>query len=258
MAVTAGSAYVPQSVSGVPAPKLRIAVPALSATLHDGFVATFPHPPEVVLSELPDRLFDPAVEAELRLFRYARRRGGGQQQAQYAKPAHWAACRHVEAGVNPYDSSQWLGGSYHDGLDRQARELLAGYAYGDTIPLGGLVAAQMWTHRTTAAWTDAATVTVQPYVSSTWVRESNPTRSHGFNAVTGPSRFAVGYIGKVEGRWVLLSGLSRFLIGPTVHPWQLDPTHPDSAPPVQRIFQPNPNYLPLILGARLTDSEWLP
>lgn len=261
------TASVIASASGVslPAPKLRLrSLPSgpVDLTLFDTNVVQIDREVGVVLAQLPDSAFDPALEVELRLFRYGRAKS---RASKFPTPARWAALPHIEGGGNPYSASGWLGGTPASGAtDRFSRVMLGGLSHGDVVDV--TVLAANWLRIVTVAAYDGGGATIsEKIVSSTWTpTRLAPSLSFGLSRNVEPARFAVGYVARNPDnqKWDLVSPLSKFMIANTVHPFRFDPDGaiyepPSPAGPGRRCFYVTPGYDVSQISARISDSEWL-
>jgi hypothetical protein len=265
MSGTSASLGSSPAAGSFPAPRLRmrsLASGPVAVTLFDGNSAQLANPVEVVLAGVSDDLFAPDLEAEVRLFRYARAKS---RSSVFPSASRWAALPHIEAGGNAYSSSGWLGGTpVSGGADRFSRRLLAGLSHGDVVNVSDL--AMYWMRFVNvSAWQDATTQIGARIVGTTWKADRYyPSRSHGLSRNIEPVRFAVGFVGRNpnNGKWDLLSPLSKFAVANTMHPFLLNPdaagfVSPMPAWPGARKFIPTPGYDQTLISARLTDSEWL-
>lgn len=244
--------------SGFPAPRLRLrSLPAgpVPLDLFDGTGANVDAPVAVVLAGVPDTLFDSSLEAEIRLFRYGRCKSASSRRPVGAR---WAALPHIEGGGNAYAASGWLG-SYpaSGGTDRFSRVLLAGRSHGDVVDVTPLLA--YWLRLATVRAIDAGGNDFsQQALMSTWAHQRfTPSSVFGLSRNVEPVRFAVGFVGRnaSNGKWDLLSPLSRFLISNAAHPFEFDPAGTQTLG--RRVFKPNPAFDPKALSTRLSNSEWL-
>lgn len=267
-----GAHYEPEAPAGggLPAPKLSLdahhAAP-VGRTLWDTTPVTFRQTIHLTWTQIPEETFaDPDLRLEARLFRYLsakRARGNGGRV-----PARWTPVRHIEGGVNPYNSSIWLGGTPVSAGDRAGRVLAsAATGYGARVDITNL-ATNWMVAGFTRGFTSPGVDVQQPQIVSTWrQRRAYPSRAWGYRQ-SARMMFAIGFVGATApGRWALMSPLTKFQVTSREHPWRFNVNEPawveeDATPPVfarpQRFVLPNPWYNFDDLEIRLTDSEWLP
>lgn len=251
--------------AGLPAPRLRALRPVagpIPITLFDGSQRDLAKDVRVVLAGMPDALFAPELEAEIRLFRYARAKS---RTSVRPNPGRWAALPHVEGGANPYAASSWLGSlPATGGTTRLSRILLAGLGHGDTVSIVPLLTG--WMMQRNLVFRQTATLNSQVAITaSTW--RSTPgyiSASRGHDRNLTPVRFGVAFVGRNErGLWDLLSPITKFAVTHSAAPIVWNFPHPDNVPGTPgttsggRVYVANTKYDVKKLDVRLTDSEWL-